>query len=378
MNKPSATRSPATLLRISLMAAILVGLLAGLWAALTRVGWAMPTLTEPLTGVHGPLMIVGVLGTLIGLERAVALAGVDQNKLHLSYVGPIITAAGALLLIVVGAQPVAKVLLLLGNIALVIIFGYILKRHTALHTIVMTAGAVFQGIGTFAWLLGSPIYQVVYCWIAFLVLTIVGERLELSRVRRLSPLSTRLFAISAVLYGVAVLSTFVNLGMGIRVTGIATILLVLWLFRYDVATQTIRKTGQPRFIAACLLAGYSWLMLSGIFGVLSGAVYAGFGYDALLHSVLLGFVFSMIFGHVLVILPAVLGRFITYRPAFYGYLIVFHASIAIRILGDLLWQASARMWGGLFDVLALLAFLVAIVHAARTSTQPRKPVITHS
>jgi hypothetical protein len=360
---------------MGLMAAVLVGLLAGLWAALVRVGWELPTLTDSLTGVHGPLMIVGVLGTLIGLERAVALAGVNQSKLHISFAGPVITAVGALLLILVGAQPIPKLLLLVGNVILVIIFGYILQRHTALHAIVMTIGAVFQMIGTFAWLLGSPVYQVVYCWIAFLVLTIVGERLELSRVRHLSPLSYRLFAISTGLYCAAVLTTFINLGIGIRFTGFATILLVLWLFRYDIATQTIRKTGQPRFIAACLLAGYSWLMVSGIFGVISGAVYAGFEYDALLHSALLGFVFSMIFGHVLVILPAVLGRFVTYRPVFYGYLVAFHVAVAIRILGDLLWQATVRMWGGLFDVLALLAFLTVVVQAARTSAQPGKPAI---
>ena len=370
MKKVTGARSPAVLLRFCLMAVVLIGLLAGLWAALARVGWAMPTLTESLSGVHGPLMIVGVLGTLIGLERAVALAGLDQRKLHPAYAVPVVNAVGALLLILIGAQPVAKAVLLLGNLALVALFGVMLRRHRALHIVVMAAGAVYLAIGTLAWLVGAPLFQVVYCWVAFLVLTIVGERLELSRVRRLSKLSYRLFGISAGFYGVAVLSTFVNLDIGIRATGIATVLLVIWLFRYDVAMTAIRRQGQVRFIAACLLAGYGWLGVSGLFGLFSGVSYAGFAYDALLHSALLGFVFSMIFGHVLVILPAVIGRFIAYRPAFYAYLAVFHVSVAIRIMGDVLLQSTVRMWGGLFDVLALLAFLIAVIHAARTSPQP--------
>jgi hypothetical protein len=33
---------------------------------------------------------------------------------------------------------------------------------------------------------GQPIYLTVHWWTAFLILTIVGERLELSRIRRLT------------------------------------------------------------------------------------------------------------------------------------------------------------------------------------------------
>lgn len=51
----------------------ILGLLAALWAGLMRLGWSLPALTPSLAMLHGPLMISGFLGTLIALERAVAI-----------------------------------------------------------------------------------------------------------------------------------------------------------------------------------------------------------------------------------------------------------------------------------------------------------------
>jgi len=51
----------------------ILALLAALWAGLMRLGWLLPALTPALALAHGPLMISGFLGTLIPLERAVAM-----------------------------------------------------------------------------------------------------------------------------------------------------------------------------------------------------------------------------------------------------------------------------------------------------------------
>jgi len=62
--------------------------------------------------LHGPLIVSGFLGTLIGLERAIALSAFrlasrpDQSSLlttvgnSWTYLGPILTALGALVLII--------------------------------------------------------------------------------------------------------------------------------------------------------------------------------------------------------------------------------------------------------------------------------------
>jgi hypothetical protein len=59
--------------RVPLLALAWAALIGALWGGLLRLGWAWPTPQPSLALLHGPLMVCGFLGTLIGLERAVAL-----------------------------------------------------------------------------------------------------------------------------------------------------------------------------------------------------------------------------------------------------------------------------------------------------------------
>ncbi len=146
--------------------------------------------------------------------------------------------------------------------------------------------------------------------------------------------------------------------VGVRLEGIGLGALGIWLLRYDVARRTVRQTGLPRFVASCLLAGYGWLVVGGLLRLGLGPLPAGPSYDAVVHSVLLGFVVSMIFGHAPIIVPAVLGREMTFSPLFYGYWALLHLSLLLRIVGDLTGAVDLRQWGGLLNVIALLLFLV--------------------
>ena len=66
----------------------------------------------------------------------------------------------------------------------------------------------------------------------------------------------------------------------------------------------MRRTGLTRFIALNLLIGYVWLVASSMLALVAGQQAAGLLYDAMLHTLFLGFVFGMIFGHAPVIFPA--------------------------------------------------------------------------
>jgi hypothetical protein len=147
--------------------------------------------------------------------------------------------------------------------------------------------------------------------------------------------------------------------------------IALWLGRFDVARRTVRQTGLTRFIAVNLLLGYCWLAFAGLLLVLFGAEFGGLRYDAVLHAFFLGYVFSMIFGHAPVIFPAVLGRGMSYRPAFYLHVILLHLFLAIRIGGDLTTQIMPRHWGGLFNTLTLLVFLVNTLLSMRAHTSAK-------
>jgi hypothetical protein len=144
---------------------------------------------------------------------------------------------------------------------------------------------------------------------------------------------------------------------GVRLTGASLVGLAAWLGMFDIARRTIRQSGLTRFIAASLLWGYGWLAVGGGLMLPLGATAAGPWYDAVLHAVLVGFVFSMIVGHAPIIFPAVLGVRIAYRPAFYAHLALLHASLLLRVAGDLAVWPGGRAWGALLNGAAVVLFL---------------------
>lgn len=335
-----------------------MALLAALWGGLGRLGWALPPVGLSLAAAHGPLMVPGFLGTLIGLERAVAAGR------PVALLAPLATAVGAVTWIL-GLPPVAGLLLTTaGSAGLVVICLAFLRRQAALATAVMTAGAVAWFAGQLVWLMGWPLFRVVAWWMAFLALTIAAERLELAHLVRLPRSAEWLFIGASGLAAFGPVLTTLG-GAGVRVLGLGFVALTLWLARWDVARRTVRQPGLARFVATALLTGYAWLGVSGVLGVVGGEAAAGPWYDAFLHAFFLGFAFAMIMGHAPVVFPALLGWPVTFRRAFYVPLALLHLTLGLRTAGDLVGWVPGRQWGGLLNVGAILVFLLTIVASAR-------------
>ncbi|MGQ9841751.1 MAG: hypothetical protein ACUVR4_14830 [Anaerolineae bacterium] len=352
-------------LRYPLLLVALLTLLAATWAGLLRIGWALPA-PDRLAAAHGPLMVSGFLGTLIGLERAVALAALNRRW---AYVAPIFAALGAITSLL--ALPIGPILLTAGSLALVVVFGEIVRRQPASFTYTMAAGALLWAAGNVLWLAGFPLFHVAWWWAGYLVLTIAGERLEMARLTRFSRRALIAFfaLIGVYIGGLMMLSFTPPADPGARLIGAACLLLAGWLLRFDIARRTVRQAGLTQFIALNLLLGYGWLGVGGILTLIAGQQAAGPLYDAMLHTLFLGFVFGMIFGHAPVIFPAVLGREIHYGTHFYGHVILLHASLALRVIGDLAGWADLRRWGGMLNGIALLLFLAVTVLALRQGTR---------
>jgi hypothetical protein len=199
---------------------------------------------------------------------------------------------------------------------------------------------------------------------AFLIPTIGGERLELSRVLQPTVSQRRLFtAITIALLSGAILSLF-TLQWGARLSGLSMLVLALWFIKNDLARRNIRHQNPlTRYIAICLFSGFIWLGISGILNLIIGASYAGPLYDAALHTIFVGFVMAIIFGHAPIIFPAILGAPITYTPAFYAHLSLLHLSLIVRIVGDLYGQMDIRRVGGLLNEVAILLFLGLTIYS---------------
>lgn len=356
--------------RFVLLASALLALVAAMWAGLLRLDLELPYLQPALALSHGPLMVSGFLGTLISLERSVAL-----NR-PWAYGAPLLTALGTLGMMIGLPGALWPLLITLGSLALVWNFVVIVRRQTALFTIAMAVGAVAWLVGNVLWLSGIQIPSMVHWWAGFLVLTIVGERLELSRLAPRSANINRLFVISAGIFLLGLICASLDRARGLQIAGAGLLLQSLWLARFDVTRYTVRQRGLPRFIALHLLTGYFWLAVGGIFWILTGllpfnSVWQYFRYDAMLHSIFLGFVFSMIFAHAPIIFPAITGRALVYRKALYAHGILLHLSVALRICSDIAGQFAANRWSGILNVLAITLFIANTAYGVRAGRVPK-------
>ncbi len=347
-----------------------IALLAGLDGALLLLGLAAPIDAVRLSAVHGPLMVFGFVGTVVVLERAVAV------RRGWAYLAPGLLGAGGVALISPLPLVVGQTALVAGSVLLLAIYAEIWRRQGSVSTAVQVLGALAGLMATIFWLRGIGIPQIAPLLILYLVLTIAGERLELSRI---SPTVNR--RAEAWMVGISLALSFGSVVAlvwpvaGYPLLGAATLALVAWLFRHDIATRMVRSTGLPRYMACCLLAGYGWVLIVGGIWLLQGPVYSGPAYDAVMHAVFLGFVMSMIMAHAPTILPAVLRRPLPYRPVMYLPAALLHVSLLVRVLlGDAYGWPVLVQWGGVFNIVAVLAFvLIAVVSVLRgTTVRPKR------
>ncbi len=337
-----------------------LALLLGLDAALLLLGVWAPLSFARVAELHAPLMVFGFVGTFIVLERAVAA------RRAWGYSAPLLFGIGSLILLSQLPEGVGKSMIVLGFVALLGVYAVIRRRSPAAAIDIQILGAVSGLAAAILWLSNAQISAIVPGMAVFLILTIAGERLELARISpQLDARAERLGLAASLLLIITAAIAPLWPGAGYPLLGAALAVLVVWLFRYDVATRLVNTTGLPRYMAVCLLAGYVWLLVPAGIWIIAGRVGSGPGYDAALHAIFLGFVMSMIMAHAPVILPAVLRKPLPYRWFLYVPVALLHVSLAVRLLGGDAWgNVDALHWGGALNVIAVLMFAVLAVTSA--------------
>jgi hypothetical protein len=347
--RPSALR----LLRFLLLACGVVAFAVGLWTGFARLGVGLTGAAPQLVEFHGVLMICGFFGTLISVERAVAF-----NR-PLAYLIPACAAVGVLTLLA-KETTLAGAAFLMASLGLAAASLWNMWRlRSLLLAGTPSIAALCWGLGTLLWLADHPAAESAGWWLAFLVLTVAAERLELSRVAAPPPIARAFFiaVVIVILTGTArgeldrPPSPF--LGAGLLACG-------AWLVIYDLTRRTVRLTGQIRFSAACMLLGYGWLIIAGLELLAEPLHLTVFWYDATVHAVTLGFVLSMVFGHTLIIFPSVIGLKLRYSPVLYLPLLLLQISVATRIAADFSGWMELRSLSGFLTVAAVLLFAATI------------------
>ena len=319
--------------RLPLLFLGFVSLAFGVAGGLARLVPSLNVHPSAIT-LHGPLMVSAFFGTVIALERAVAL-----DRLW-AYVAPLGAGLGGLFLLF-GLTNSGLFSMVIGAAVFCIASAVIFARQPSLEMGVLLGGGV-------AWLAGNVLLffglAAVHWWIAFFVLTIGGERLELSRYLKRGPWVRTAFMLLAI---AVLFSALIP-----RVMGAVLALLALWLLAFDLARITVKQAKLPRYVALCLLAGYFWLAIGG------SLMAVEISYDAALHALFVGFVLSMVFGHAPVILPAVLRVRFPYHPVLYAPLALLHVSLAARVLGGFLPEGSVLLKVGAWGNAAAIALFI--------------------
>ena len=303
---------------------------------------------------HAALMLSGFLGTVIAIERAVAV------KLRWAFAAPFASGIASLFMLT-GHTDVAAWLGVFAASVFVGVNVVVVMRQPAAYTALLLVGAGAWLVGNLLFAAGKGGGATVPWWFAFLVLTIAAERVEMTRLMRRHPaarpiLNAILFALLA---GAALSAPAPILG-GV-IYGAALTALAGWLGAFDIARRTVLAHGLSRYTAVCLLGSTLWLAVA---GVTWACMAIGLPTrDVALHALGLGFIVSMVMGNAPGILPAVTRVKLHFGPWFYAPPVLLHASLMLRLGGGFA-SPELRATGAVLNAVALALFAATVAGSA--------------
>ena len=326
---------------------IIACLLAAIWSGWIRIGVSLPV--SSVAAHHGSLMINGFLASLIFLERAVTF------KSRLALLLPALNTLSIILQVL--RVPYAEYIYLLCDTAFIVMCIYFINKYKELYYYVFLTGAFCLLAGNIV-LYKTQMYPVaVVWWMEFLLFSIVAERLELTRF--LPTNKTKVLLLVASLVAVFISGFIPFHQYGGLVFAISLVTTAIWLLKYDMAFKSIKAKGQHKYSGLLLIVGYCWIIITSVLLTMWEDIL--FGYDALIHSFFIGFVFSMIFSHAPIILPAVSGLSVKiYRPVLYLWFILLQFSLIARMLGNVCEISFLRKIGGIVNGIVMILFFVTI------------------
>lgn len=335
----------------------MASLVGGTWGGLARVGWTVPVGEGAVVLQHGGIMVVGFLATVIGIERAVAV------RTPSAVLAPAASATAGVTLMLGGPMTVAVALAIISAAAYTWTLFRVWRQQPQVGAVAMLAGAAALLAAAATWLLTGQYAQVIPWWMAFLVLTVVGERLELTRFQRVgrAGIAVGCAMFAALIAGPALVHIDHTSGTVLQGAGMAGA--AGWSAMRDPARRTMRAGGIACLAGVGVLIAYTWLTAAGLLLLTYGLRPGTLSYDAVVHSFFIGFVFAAIIAHEPLIAPAVTGVDFVFSRWLYVPLVLLGVGLAGRIGGDLGNLPPLRRSAALIQALALALLLLLTARA---------------
>ena len=346
---------PRILLLLGAGIALMAGLVGGL-GLMDVFRFDLASIPSRAQQYHGPLMVFGFVGTAIALERAVAL------RTAWAFFSPLLLILGTTASVLFDVHLIGALLWTAGFGFLVAIYYFIYQRATTLPVLIQTAGAVAAVVAGLRWGSTQDFTQALILAVIFVVMTVVGERVELARLNfHQNHAEAQVMILGLILLSCGIVAV-VEPEIGTRLAGVVLMALVGLMFQRDVARHLIKSTGLPKFSAICMCLAYVWLTIGATAWVLFGYQSEGYRYDVLIHAIFLGFVMSMIFAHAPIIFTSVLHRQQVFSLFLYLPVAIMHFGLMLRIIiGDLMENSAVWRAGGILNVTAVMLFMVSMV-----------------
>ncbi|ROL56224.1 hypothetical protein D9V84_08615 [Bacteroidetes/Chlorobi group bacterium Naka2016] len=332
--------------RIFLPISIVLMLLA-ITAGLERGGLHSTNLNlvHPLGNLHFLIFFAGFFGTLLSVESAVG-----QRKRILFFI-PATIILGLILYITTGVW----FLFVAGSIAFSIPSIIVYRSRREYITFVLACFLFAVGAILYVF---NFYYPSAIAYIYFLVFYILSERLELAKIVGANKRSFRHFLANEIIVVGLVFFSVYYAYLALRILGAVVFLLTFWFIRNDLARRTLRSREPAKYSAVAMLFGYFWLAFGNLLFFISPSTFWGEG----IHSITLGFVFSMVFAHAPIIFPNV-GMFKFYFSKILYYpLALLHISVATRFVSHIFPKIKPlALYFNFFAIIFFFAIFIALV-----------------
>src|SRR5690606_11477014 len=132
-------------------------------------------------------------------------------------------------------------LLAVGSLGQCIMMYNFLIRYKEMYLGVILTGSVCWLIGNLMWLVWGLYPLAAPWWIAFLLLVITGERLELTRFLPITKRSKQFLLTALGIFLAGVIIPFHGPGRYLAAVGL--IVVGVWLLKFDMATKSVKRDG---------------------------------------------------------------------------------------------------------------------------------------
>lgn len=381
--------------RIALLIVAAVAMLIALVGAVSRSSLSLgpAALPAPLPDFHGALMVYGFLGGAISLERAVAYrAGSDRHP-RWGFFAAVCAIAGTISVLVISILsrvvpsfdgrvwlPLISALWWAASMLILsAVYVGIWFRQRSYAVLIQLLGSWVGMCGVLLWAGGVAADNASTWWMMMLILTIVGERLELAHASFVGAYVQPALLAASIVTSLSLVAQLCAPEWGYPLSALCLAALLVLMLRHDTARRTYKAHGVTGFMGVCMISAYSWALVA--CGIWLLVPFGGLGsstlwWDMALHALAIGFVMAMVAAHVCVIVPSIIRRPMPFHPVLWGAFILYQAGLLLRLLGTV--RNSTPIWqiGDVVAIFGMIAMMLSVITMLVLARKRRTKVAT--